>query len=621
MIQLASPWALLALLSVPAIIALHVLRPRRRTVHVSSTALWREAIDERQRGLGLQRLLRSLSLLLVLLAAAAASLALTGPQWIAPATESADTVVLLDTSASMNARTGASTRFEQAREQAAALVDALPDGSRMLIMTTGRDAVLRSGFENGKDTLRQVLASIEPGHEAGRPAHGVSLALSLLSDRDNARVDFITDGAFDAHGVRAAPQLRYHLVGTPAQNVAITRFDFRAEPRGGDRFQVLVRLRNYTGETVTAPLTVTLERRTLLSRDVTIPPGGQRTVVLPLRGKALGRATARIDVDDDLALDNAAFAVVNVAEPLRVTLVTPGNLYLQSVLEEAPGIDVTTLDAIDAQALEREAAVNDVVVVDRVPLPRLPAGSFLLIDSVADGLPLRDSGTTLRPTIAGVGESALLEGVDLTGVNIDEARRMTLHASGPGVQRLFWSRDSELAVALLTPLQRVVYLGFDVARSNLPLKAAFPLFMSRVLDWLRGEAGDTQGRAARTWFAAGETVTIRGSAAHDDLVMRTPTGEGSSHALDGGLLSFDDTGQTGIYRYSIAGVARYFAVNLTDEAESDPARRADIRQQPAPAASSATSLLITPLWPYLTMALLVLLALEWVVWCAGRRRA
>ena len=50
MIELAAPWGLAALAAIPIIIALHSLRPRRRTVVVPSAALWHEALRERQFG-------------------------------------------------------------------------------------------------------------------------------------------------------------------------------------------------------------------------------------------------------------------------------------------------------------------------------------------------------------------------------------------------------------------------------------------------------------------------------------------------------------------------------------------------------------------------------------------
>jgi hypothetical protein len=81
-IQFAYPWSLLALLALPLIIILYSLRPKRRTLLLSTTLLWREALHERQRGLGLQKLLRDLSLILLLLFVLVLALGLAGPQWL-----------------------------------------------------------------------------------------------------------------------------------------------------------------------------------------------------------------------------------------------------------------------------------------------------------------------------------------------------------------------------------------------------------------------------------------------------------------------------------------------------------------------------------------------------------
>ena len=85
MIELLSPWGLLAAVSIPVLVALHSLRPRRTDATVSPSYLWREALRARQRGLGLQRLLRDLGLVLLIAAAAALSLALAQPVWFTEA--------------------------------------------------------------------------------------------------------------------------------------------------------------------------------------------------------------------------------------------------------------------------------------------------------------------------------------------------------------------------------------------------------------------------------------------------------------------------------------------------------------------------------------------------------
>src|SRR5688572_31499069 len=48
MIQFAHPLALLSLVAIPILLALHLLRPRRRRVVVSTTTLWQAALRERE---------------------------------------------------------------------------------------------------------------------------------------------------------------------------------------------------------------------------------------------------------------------------------------------------------------------------------------------------------------------------------------------------------------------------------------------------------------------------------------------------------------------------------------------------------------------------------------------
>ena len=175
----------------------------------------------------------------------ALGLALAGPQWLTRASGRADTVLVLDVSASMKTRSGSGrTRFDLALAEAANIVDGLPREGRMLVMTSGHKALLRTGFEADRDALRRALAQIRPGDEAGRPREALALALSLLRGRGEGRIYFLTDGAFDPGVDPGSPQVVFRVVGGPARNVAITRFDFRQELAAEDRFQVLMTVRN-----------------------------------------------------------------------------------------------------------------------------------------------------------------------------------------------------------------------------------------------------------------------------------------------------------------------------------------------------------------------------------------
>jgi Ca-activated chloride channel family protein len=617
-IQLAYPLALLSLLAIPLILALYLLRPRRRQVILSTTALWQKALKDRERGIGLRRLLRDISLLLLLAAALALGVGLAGPQWPTHASERMDTVLVLDVSASMKTRAGIrTTRFDQALAEAARIVDGLPRDGRMMVMTSGRNAVLRTGFENDRDLLRRALAQLRPGDEPGRPREALELALSLFRGREQGQIYFVTDGAFDPDIDPGSPQVAFRIVGERAKNVAITRFDLRQEP-GDDRFQALLALRNYTDVPVAVRASVTLEGRVLFSDAVELKARADETLILPFRGRAIGRATARIDVDDDLAADNQAFAVVNTGQPQRVLLYSAGNFYLESVLQALPGVALVKREWSPAEDLARLARVHDIVVFDGIAPPRLPQGKFMLLNSVAPGLPFYDAGWVARPAITGRGASALMRDIDLTGVRIDQARRVVIEQAVPGLQRLFWSAETNLALALLDENVKLVYLGFDLYRSNFPMQTAFPLFVSQSMEWLRPR-GDSERTNHNT---PGSAHSIRLPPGETQVTVETPSGTTETLQAEDDSASFDATSEAGIYRYVSGDEARYFAISLADARESDVNARWTRRGQRAearPAGGEAQA--ITPLWPELLALAMMLLALEWFVWIGSRGRA
>jgi len=618
-IQFAFPAALLALLAIPLLLVLHLLRPTPRRVVLSTTELWQAALRDRESSRGLRRLLRNLSLLLLLAIALALGLALAGPQWLTRASEGADTVLVLDVSASMKSRSGiATTRFDQALAEASGIVDGLPRDGRMLVMTSGRKALLRTGFESDRGALRRALAQLRPGDEAGRPREALALALALLRGRSDGRIYFLTDGAFDPDADPGSPQVVFRVVGRPARNVAITRFDFRQERASEDRFQMLMTVRNYTDTPVTVPASATLDGRVLFQRTLELAARDTQTLVLAFPGRALGQAIARIDVDDDLAADNQAFAAVNLHDPLRVLLLSRGNFYLESVLEALPNVELVKRDELGTEDLARLARSHDVVVFDGIAAPELPPGNFLLVNTVAPGLPFSEAGRVTQPGILGSGPSALMRGMDLTAVRIDEARRVVVRERVPGLQRLFWSRETDLALALLDEGLKVVYLGFDLAGSNFPRQAAFPLFISQGMEWLRPRGDDRLS----SHIAAGATHSIGVPAAQTQVTVRAPSGAAVTSEVKDGTAAFDATAAAGIYRYTVGDVARYFAVSLTDARESDVNSRwaSSARREPAQPASNDAQTLV-PLWPYLLVVAVVLLALEWFVWIWSRSRA
>src|SRR6266480_1806883 len=129
-----APAAAALALTLPAIVALYFLRIRRPTRVVPALHLWPDQIRDRQANVPWQRLRFSWLLLLQLLAAAVLVAAAVQPALPATAGLASHSIVLLDASASMQAKDVAPSRFELARQQVSAMIDELGPQDRMTLI-------------------------------------------------------------------------------------------------------------------------------------------------------------------------------------------------------------------------------------------------------------------------------------------------------------------------------------------------------------------------------------------------------------------------------------------------------------------------------------------------------
>ncbi|MEM7378809.1 MAG: BatA and WFA domain-containing protein [Pseudomonadota bacterium] len=630
MIGFAQPWALLTLVSLPLIILLYRIRPKRQDAVVSSLQFWHQAVRIRDRHRRFHRVLRDLNLLLLLALALCLGLALAQPHWQVSTQSSTDAVLIIDTSASMNTRVNAlgRTRFDEARAKAADIIDALPTDGRLLIMTSGRAPRALSGFESDRERLQATLRAIEPTHEAGDPDAAFTLARSLLRGRQQAQLHFVTDGAFDAASRFSTAGSDIHVVGNPQDNVAITRFNLRTSLHAEAVYDAFIEVRNVSDDPVTAPLSLSIDSTLQSQQDISLAANSATTLLIPVSVTPRGRATAQVQVDDALAVDNTAWMGFAPVFSRRILLLTPGNFYLETALRALPDtrLDVITQpEGAPADPEQRAAELRgyDVVVFDRIPVPELGRGNFLLVDTAPAGSPFAVAQRGDAVGVDGTDNSHVMQDLELSQVRIN-APRLVSADTLPGWQRLFWTSDADLAVRRLQPGQRQIVLGFDLLNSNFPHQTAFPLFIRKSIEWLAapgfslatGPGGDRSRQVA-----AGEPFTLAFPPHTDEVLIASPDGDAEAVALDAPRYTFADTSKTGLYQYSIAGVRHYIAANLTDAAESNITQRVSAAAVTAtPPDAELTGITQQPLWPYLAWCALALLLAEWGVWC-GRGHA
>src|SRR2546421_5464149 len=115
-----NPWPgiLAAAIAVPALLILYFLKLRRREQLVSSTLLWKKAIQDLQVNAPFQKLRRNLLLILQLILLALLCLALSRPVSNYTPGAGKTSIILIDRSASMNAvESNGKTRLDEAKKK------------------------------------------------------------------------------------------------------------------------------------------------------------------------------------------------------------------------------------------------------------------------------------------------------------------------------------------------------------------------------------------------------------------------------------------------------------------------------------------------------------------------
>ena len=450
----------------------------------------------------------------------------------------------------------------------------------------------------------------------GHLRESVLLALSLLQGERNDEIVVLSDGtetewqAEVPAGVKITPM----QVQGGEQNVGITQFAFRKGWGETSRYEMMLTVHNFTPASITVPLKVTINRRRLLRKEITLQGDEVRVLVFPFTQELRGVVEARLLVEDDFPLDNVARTVLTQARSFWVLLVSPGNYFLENLLSAHPYALVNMIDRVEPSAFAQQVRGHHIVIFDRITPPPLRAGNFFLINTLAPNLPIQGRGEVAEPQIIDWQKMhPILRQVQLDHLTIRKAQQVSLQ---PGAQSLIEADTTSLLTVVQNDKLRLVHLGFDLFDSDLPMRVAFPLLLENIFQWLYPGMATFGARQVEV----GKPYTLPLEGAVQQVTVRKPGGKRMRIPVSNKLLSFQETDEVGLYTVRVRNRAERFAVNLLSEQESRILPR-----KPLSAASlhATREGLFTeervrkPVWFYFVFAALLLTVGEWYCWCRG----
>jgi Ca-activated chloride channel homolog len=272
---------------------------------------------------------------------------------------------------------------------------------------------------------------------------------------------------------------------------------------------------------------------------------------------------------------------------------------------------VNVVNSVSSSSFEQQVLSNHIVIMDGLEPPPLHFGNFLLINTSAPNLPITVKGTTDAPPVVDWDTAdPILRAVQLRDLQV---RRAQVVDVGEGVKPLLYANGSPIVSSFDTGRLRAVHLGFDLLESDLPLRVAFPVLMSNILEWLSPQHGTFVSHQVQ----AGAPYLIELDGIATEVSVRKPSGEWLKLPSTENPLAFRDTSEVGIYTVKVGKKTQRFAVNLVSREESDILPKPSERKVDSPfvVGASTQETVNQPLWPYFVVLAFGLTLVEWYFWC------
>jgi len=629
--MLLAPMALWFLVIGGAVVALYLLKIKRRAATVPVLEFWLALAGKTRVHSLFDRLKRLLSMLLWLIIVICLVLAIGNPILSLGRIKPRAIAVIIDNSASMQAIEPASegrTRFELARQALREISGSRPVTDEWMLIEAGREPRVLQPWTFDTAAIRRAGDAAEPFSGAARLHDAIELASQLIAGKQDPCIVIISDGAAgELVPLTAADERLIHWpIGTTRDNAGIGQLAVRAHRQNGN-YHALISVVNASDEPLDTQVTLEIDGRTDSVELVSAEAGGTWEKSIVIDAPTGGVLRASLDRADALAIDNEAFAILEPIRPAVVWLVTPTDtaFFFEQALasmdplvwtEESLTLTPEQYPAASAAAAAPDASLRrpDLTIFNGWAPEALPAaGRFMVVNACPAELGSPAGEALAAPQIHLAPRAhPLMQHVSLQGSRLAKANRITLRQPG---RVLAHSAEGDPLIALIErPERQTLLLTFDVLDSDLPFRNAFPLLLRNTVSFMHEEAPSW----LRPAYRLGETIRPSralpaGTSEAKLTLLRGGTTQESSVPVVNGSFSLMQTNQAGAVRLEIGDDAAFAAMNIGEAAES---RIAPVSATEDHAAKLGLSRRLLGGMPWLMLAMFASLAvvLEWLTY-------
>lgn len=565
-----------------------------------------------------QKLRRNLIMILQLLFLIALIFALAEPFTFSEGAGGDTMILIIDSSASMSATDAQPSRIEAAKTQASSFVEEAPEDTRITLIEAGDQTEILVSASQDRRQVQQAINNIYSGNGESDMSTALQLTSAITLRQPNTDIYIFSDGRNEfPDRINLNGNLFYYPIGFEGNNQGISNIQLE-QTASGNNNTLFVQVTNYSNEDVERRLEIYLDEELFDAVTLSINAYTQEAY---LRDSIPGNAqtiSAKLDGEDYLALDDQAWIIPQDLAPVKISLVTPGNRFLEAAFSLLPNVELNITTPAEFEQQETSSTFELVVFDSFIPSEELLPNSSLLFIAPPTSTPFFSITSTVEQPVPRKTDpnDALLQGITISDINILDAAALTV----PNWAKVSISGDTPTESAPLlfygtSQGQKIAVISFQLQHSDLPLQVAFPLLIANLTNWLAPSSIDNtpsdEGLAALAFSVPLGTNQVSIATPSGETLRRTPG--------ENGAVLVEDA-PPGIYQIQWGdGFSARTVVNFFSPSESDikPLGQLSIGS----GEDTSDELILNQskriFWRPLAIAALILLVAEWLVYHRG----
>lgn len=519
----ASLLPLIALVGVPIIIILYLMKPKGVRKVVPSVLLWKNAERNERSTTFSKKLIKNILMFIEIMALLFLMLAAMSPAIKRNVSGSSkSTILVIDTTGSMQFEDeGSGSRFEEAIRDAKDFVET--SSGEVSIITCGESVEVLANKSRDKQKMKRLLSGIEPTDASGdiRDAEGIMESLEC----EDIIVFTDGNGAAGLKDLTSKLSLDIKVYGKPSANAGLTQMSMKKNEEG--LYDIAVGYQTKGIKTASFDISLYDAEGNLLDvRNISLTEDSSNTILS--LGKDVKGEYVRAELtgygEDALSRDNVAYAVKTDSSLAASYFVGAGNTFYEKAYQAVAGESIVKVTS-DSDVPDEE---KNVLIYDKAEL------IYKNKNRLVQGYHPKDA-KEVKGAIVTVITGDLIK--DMSNYTFGASNLYILDCPSWAEPLMVINQGSEdeAVVAYYGEEDgvRQVVLGFDIRDSEYPLMAEFPIFIADALEYLTDES-----LVREKYILAGEELTLSPSVSSN--MKLTSASGGTSNLEVAGLNKLED---------------------------------------------------------------------------------